>query len=219
MNAGVGMPGPHDKILAEAAKVALQPLGFRRKGRSRVWYADHAWWLTVVEFQPSAWSKGSYLNVAAHWLWSELGVLSFDFGGRIAEFEEYKADEQFVGAASKLAQQAANEARRIAETFSSLSAVADTLLVEPENVAQNHIGWDIYHAGIAAGLTGRLEKSAEMLRRIASIPPPPNSLLHSSAERMAKLISQPPAFRQEVALLVERQRNSLKLPPLATSAL
>lgn len=62
------MPGPHDKIIAEAAKAALRSLGFQRKGRSRTWLADHGWWLTIVEFQPSAWSKGSYLNVAAHWL-------------------------------------------------------------------------------------------------------------------------------------------------------
>jgi hypothetical protein len=57
------MPGTHDRIIADAAKAALGPLGFKRKGRSRTWLADHGWWLTVVEFQPSAWSKGSYLNV------------------------------------------------------------------------------------------------------------------------------------------------------------
>ena len=37
------MAGPHDRIIADAAKAALGPLGFRRKGRSRVWLADHAW--------------------------------------------------------------------------------------------------------------------------------------------------------------------------------
>ncbi len=59
----------HGRIIAAVAKSALAPLGFRRKGASRVWLADHGFWLDVVEFQPSGFSKGSYCNVAVHWLW------------------------------------------------------------------------------------------------------------------------------------------------------
>jgi hypothetical protein len=113
------MPGPHDRIIAEAAKASLRPLGFQRKGRSRTWLADHGWWLTIVEFQPSAWSKGSYLNVAAHWLWSGVGVLSFDFGDRASEFVDYVSDDQFTPAAARLAEMAAQEAQRLAQTFTS----------------------------------------------------------------------------------------------------
>ncbi|TGQ53638.1 DUF4304 domain-containing protein [Mesorhizobium sp. M1C.F.Ca.ET.193.01.1.1] len=58
----------HGRIIASQAKIALQPAGFRRNGRSRVWIADRGFWLSVVEFQPSSWSKGTYLNVAVHWL-------------------------------------------------------------------------------------------------------------------------------------------------------
>ena len=90
------MPGPHDKIIADAAKARLRPHGFHRKGRSRLWFADHGWWLTIVEFQPSAWSKGSNLNVAAEFLWVETGNFGFDFGGRLAEFVEYQSDGQFA---------------------------------------------------------------------------------------------------------------------------
>src|SRR5438045_5748615 len=98
------MPGPHDKIITDAAKAALGRLNFRRKCRSRTWLADHGWWLTVVEFQPSSWSKGSYLNVAAHWLWSDSGHLSFDYVGRTKGFEEYANDDQFAPLAQRLAQ-------------------------------------------------------------------------------------------------------------------
>lgn len=213
------MPGPHDKILADAAKRALTPLGFRRRGRSRVWLADHGWWLTVVEFQPSGWSKGSYLNVAAHWLWSESGVLSFDLGDRIAEFEKYTSDEQFAGAASKLANQAADNARRLAETFISVNVVAETLLSsESAKADPGRISWSIYHAGVAAGLAGRFEKSADMFTRIASTPQPPGSILHSSAERMVRLLGEPATFGHEVSLLVDRQRHALNLSALKAPA-
>src|SRR6202000_1719294 len=38
------------------------PLGLERRGRSRTWIDDQRWYAIVVEFQPSGFSKGSYLN-------------------------------------------------------------------------------------------------------------------------------------------------------------
>src|SRR5688572_1964676 len=111
------MAGAHDKIIATAAKTMLQPLGLRRKGQSRLWIGDHGWWLAVVEFQPSGFSKGSYLNVAAHWLWSDKGYISFDlgsgadWGSRAADFEAYESDMQFERAAERLATLAAQGVR------------------------------------------------------------------------------------------------------------
>lgn len=58
----------HNKIIQAVAKKALSPLGLRRDGKSRVWYDDHGWWAIVVEFQPSSWGRGSYLNVGLSWM-------------------------------------------------------------------------------------------------------------------------------------------------------
>lgn len=41
------------KLLADAGKAHLAPIGCRRIGRSRTWISDHGYWLIVVEFQPS----------------------------------------------------------------------------------------------------------------------------------------------------------------------
>jgi hypothetical protein len=211
------MPGPHDKIIADAAKNALRPFGFHRKGRSRLWFADRGWWLNVVEFQPSAWSKGSYLNVAAHWLWSGIGTVSFDFGGRIAEFVEYQSDEQFVPSALHLAENAAREAQRLDQTFSSLNETAEILLSQARRgpmQAPGHPGWMAYHAGVAAGLVGRAEDAAEMFGRVLTDPALLGSLLHSSAERMAKLAAEPRRLRSEVTSVIGHQRDALSLPQL-----
>jgi len=116
------MAKPHDRIIADAAKGALHPIGFRRKGRSRLWLKDHGWWLAVAEFQPSGFQKGSYLNVAAHWLWSRAGHISFDlgcgaeWGRRVAGFEAYVSDEQFQPAAQSLAALAAQQVQQLAIT-------------------------------------------------------------------------------------------------------
>ena len=209
------MPGPHDRIIAQAAKIALHPLGFQRKGRSRTWLADHGWWLTIVEFQPSAWSKGSYLNVAAHWLWSEMGHLSFDFGNRVAEFVEYHSDDQFTPAAARLADTASEEAQRLAQTFTSVSATADVLLSEVRRTHEPGQGsWMAYNAGVAAALVGRRGEAAEMFGRTLRCSAGETKILTRSAERMGRLADEPSAIRAEVAALISGQREALRLPAL-----
>ena len=211
------MPATHDKIIANAAKAALGPLGFKRKGRSRTWLADHSWWLTVVEFQPSAWSKGSYLNVAAHWLWSNKGHISFDFGGRIAGHVQYVTDSQFTAAAYQLAENAANEAERLAQRFGTLSEAAEILLedAQSENGQPSmYPGWRVYHAGVAAALVGRTEEARKMFIGIVQSTASPGSVLHRAAERMVQLLNDPRTLREEAETSVEQQRAALRLAPL-----
>jgi hypothetical protein len=63
-------------VIAEVAKQVLAPLGVKRKGRSRTWLDDHGWWLGIVEFQPSSWGAGSYLNVGPEFLWQPIDRLA-----------------------------------------------------------------------------------------------------------------------------------------------
>lgn len=213
------MPGTHDRIIADAAKAALGPLGIKRQGRSRTWLADHGWWLTVVEFQPSMWSKGSYLNVAAHWLWSETGSLSLDFGGRIMEHVEYVTDDQFTRAAAQLVDSATVEAQRLAELFESLGKAAKVLLEAAQTEGaqpHHHPGWSDYNAGVAAALIGRSDEASKLFTAILNSPTPSGSLLHPAAERMTQLLSDPTGLRGDVMSLIRRQREVLRLTSLTT---
>jgi hypothetical protein len=103
------MPGiPHSTLITAAARDALRQLGLSRKGRSRTWLDDQGWWLGVVEFQPSSWSRGTYLNVGVNWLWNVKDYITFDVGGRVAfpqsqQFLELKSEEQFKDAVRELA--------------------------------------------------------------------------------------------------------------------
>lgn len=216
------MPGPHDKIIANAAKASLRPLGFQRKGQSRLWFSDHSWWLAVVEFQPSSWSKGSYLNVAAHWLWMDVAPISFDFGGRLEGFKEYASDEQFAIAAAHLAESAAEEARRLEARFSSLADTAEILLEQARIESQQapaHPGWMAYNAGVAAGLVGRTEEASETFGRILNGSADETSMLYLKAERMFSLISNVAKLRQEAASVIAHQREALRLLPWDASQL
>ena len=203
------MAATHDTLIASAAKQALQPAGFRRKGRSRVWFADHGWWLNVVEFQPSGLSKGSYLNNAAHWLWSDSGHISFDFGGRTAGFEEHASDEQFASAIQKLAEAAADEAKILGNTVASIGTAADLLIKQEASLGEEAQGsWSAYHAGVAAGLAERAGDAEAMLRSIT------DERVQGLVERLLPLVANPAKLRSKVGALVERQRSALKLPKL-----
>lgn len=72
----------HNKIIKQAAEEVLKPLGVFQRGQSRLWIDDNGWFLTLVEFQPSGFSKGSHLNVALNFLWDQdfsSTALSFHF--------------------------------------------------------------------------------------------------------------------------------------------
>lgn len=214
------MTRTHDKIIGDAARSQLVPLCFQRKGRSRTWIADHGWWVTVVEFQPSSWSVGSYLNVAAHWLWSDVEHFSFDFGGRVAGFVPYETDGQFAVAMEGLAMIAAKEADNLTRTFPSLESTAAVLLNEERtNRRYGKGGWMAYHAGVAAGLIGSIEDANEMFARVSNGFAQPNSLLAQAAKRIASLVDDPRHFRKEAAALIAARRIALRLPTLSNSPL
>lgn len=104
----------HSKIIMQAARTVLQPMGLIQRGKSRVWIDDNGWFFTVVEFQPSGFTKGSHLNVAVNFLWHESEHLAYHFyygtSPRENNFASYGGDEDdfyddmlaFAGKAAKL---------------------------------------------------------------------------------------------------------------------
>ncbi len=86
----------HGKIIAAAAKAALAPLGCTRIGQSRSWISDEGLWVITIEFQPSAWEKGTYLNVRPRWLWLRWGHGDIDMSDRVGNFIAFENAEQFT---------------------------------------------------------------------------------------------------------------------------
>src|SRR5437763_13619414 len=89
---------PHQRIINESARANLKPIGLIQKGRSRTWLDDHGWWTTVVEYQPSGFGKGTYLNVGVNLHWYPRNYFSFDIGSRVGGFVAYSGDTQFAEA-------------------------------------------------------------------------------------------------------------------------
>lgn len=207
------MAGSHDKLIADAAKQALAPLGFHRRGRSRVWLADHGWWLAVVEFQPSGWARGSYVNVAAHWLWNAKGYVTHDLGAcpngsRSEAFVKYTSDEQFEPEANRLAYSAAHEAGQLRSKCRSIDAVAAMLREKEEGLPEAARGsWGAFNAGVALGLSGQLPSAKAMMAAIS------DQRVLPDAEALQQSLGSEAEFRRKIDNLISKQRRGLGIDP------
>jgi hypothetical protein len=205
------MTSDHNKIIAAEAKAALSPLGCVRLGRSRLWLDDHGWWVGIAEFQPSGWTKGSYLNVATSWLWHEDNPLAFSECWGERPFHEYESDAQFIAAMRLLASEARNEILRMRDRFASLELVASYL-------GGRNIGniWCDYHAAIAFGLLGKAQIAQERFNAVLATEHDVDWVrdLKEKVEALVPLASNTTAFRSNIASMVSSARKKAKLPQL-----
>ena len=102
---------PHNQTIKKLCKDILLPLGVFQKGTSRIYIDDNGYFFTVIEFQPSEFAKGIYLNIALHFLWNEREYIAFDFpfDSRVKNFVEYQNDGQFTREVTKYVQEAAKQ--------------------------------------------------------------------------------------------------------------
>ena len=202
--------------MAAAGKAALEPLGFRRKSQSRVWLADRGFWLSIVEFQPSGWSKGSYLNVAAHWLWDFHVPLGYNYIlDDVRAWVAFKDTEQFQPLAEQLAARAAEASHVLERRFATVVEAAEVLIARAEEYASEgkRAGWPEYDAGVAAGLVGRPDVAQRMLSAVAQSFANWQPDWVAGIEELASLAHDTPKFRLTIQQTIDRQRALLKLAP------
>jgi hypothetical protein len=202
-------------MITEAAKAALRPLGCVQKGRSRTWLDDQSWWVGLVEFQPSSWDRGSYLNVGACWLWYEKDCLSFDAGYRVENFQSFKSADQFALAAEKLAERASREVTVLRKRFASPSHAQAWLAAKPPISI-----WDHYHLAVIAGLAGAIDQSKRSFADVMSDPDerPWAIEIRRRAAEFARRLDLDNGIEAEVIDTVKRTRDLLGLPALRMSA-
>jgi len=208
-------PTDHNRIIAAAGQRILAPLGCQRKGKSRLWFDDHGWWVTVVEFQPSSWSKGSYLNVGAMWLWNAKPHWSFDDGYRVEAFKQFKSPGQFSDVADQIAHAAAERVLAYREKFTSLPAVAQYLQGKKRESL-----WDYYHAAVALELSGESERAAQEFSAVmrSAADAPWVEELQKKARTLFAQNSSRLSFCTAVRDEVAKARALLKLSPLPQGA-
>lgn len=157
---------PHEKIIADTARSVLVPEGLFRKGSSRVWLEDHGFYLIQVEFQPSAYAKGAYLNVGVSFLFRYTDglneMLSYNLGGRMAEFIEYQDDESFRREIEQYAEKVMEKVREYRK-IESFEAAGEALQKQIQNKGEDRFCWEMYELALLNYLSGDWEEGNRML--------------------------------------------------------
>ncbi|MFJ5233164.1 hypothetical protein ACIQBJ_25125 [Kitasatospora sp. NPDC088391] len=203
---------PASHLVTAAACEILRPLGLRQRGRSRTWIDDHGWWLGVVEFQPSSWSQGSYLNVGVMWLWQDVGHLEFNLGGREVGHESFRDEAQFAPLAMDLARTAADRITAYRDRFTALKSTAEYLAAQP---ARRGNPWDNFHAGATAALVGDAptarDRFGRALQQLSSTDIPWMVQAHETALQLRDQADDTEALRGWVVERVTSCRQKLNL--------
>jgi hypothetical protein len=200
------------RLINAAATEVLRPMGFRQKGRSRMWIADHDWWLAVVEFQSSGFSQGSYLNVGCTWLWNERATLAFDLVDRVEGFRRFEIERRFAEATDRLTAKAA-------EKIADYRSLFPTIVHVSEHYARNALDgfWPCFNAAVAHFLSGRLELGAYVLSKCLESTANDAPWLAEArlvARTLASTMQEPHRFRQCIADRVHSMRRMQRLPQL-----
>jgi len=204
---------PHARLIQQAAKEILAPLGVFQRGRSRLWIDDHGGWLTLIEFQPSSWSKGSYLNVAAMWLWNERDYFSFDVGHRARGFVAYENEAQFQPEIARQAIAARERVLEFRKQFPSIDGIAQFL----KKNAKERNPHQLLDAAIALVYVGKVKDSRAVFAKIFSQKPTYDweKDVQNRARQLEELLNDPAAFRKRIEQAVLTTRKLLKLPERA----
>jgi hypothetical protein len=199
----------HNKLIAAAARTHLRPFGCTQKGRSRLWLLDRVWFVSLVEFQPSSFGKGLFLNVGAHFLWTQADELSFDLGYRVEEFSEYESDEQFAGVADRYAQRALQELKALDGRLPRPGAAAAAL---PKSTGGNlRVRLDRAISHFLGGETGAARTLLESLATRPSTHALDKALGVYCADLLARL-EEPDGLRLHIATVINQRRGALGLP-------
>jgi hypothetical protein len=201
---------PHAKLIELAARRHLAPIGLHQRGRSRSWIDDRRWYAIIVEFQPSGLSKGTYLNVGAHFLWRTSGHSSFDLGYRVQGFVAFESEAQFAPEANRLAAAAAIEVERLRALLPGVQAAVTSMPSEADD-------WLAYHRAIALGLSGNSPQALEIFVRLGSPsdPRPWEANRATLCLELQRLLPTPAEFRAAVVRLITQQRHALRLSEIA----
>jgi hypothetical protein len=218
------------RLLDDAARAALAPLGLVALADTTTWLDDHGWWVLGVDFETSP-ARGTRLVVFADFLWHVRDRPARTVGARVRERgrlldqdgpELVCADEpgaRDAAAPARLAARAVVELTAWRAGFPALRHWAAYL----DRAAEEGTVWREYDAAVAAALAGDDERARRWFDRVFDHPvrpelfPEPDPDAVFEAQRVAvgltARLDEPGAFRATVAARAAATRARLGLPP------
>lgn len=204
---------PHARLISEAARSVLGPLGLNQWGRTRLWVDDQCWRLGLVEFEADGLSRGCSLMVGVMWLWSHHGGFRFDLERRLERIVSFRNKSQFEREAHRLAQRAAEAVVAQRSQYSSVEGACEAI---SDALSRSTDIGTLYDAAVAAGMCGNVDRATELFARITVEPrhTSRDQALAADAAVLAKDLADLSVFRMAVKHRVIESRRELRLPAL-----
>ncbi|CAN5272889.1 hypothetical protein BH09BAC3_BH09BAC3_21350 [soil metagenome] len=152
-----------NKLIKKIVKEKFIGQGIKQKGQSRLWYYLVDYYLILVEFQPSSWDKGSYLNVGVDFLWYPKDFFAFEFGDRLSSFKRFVDEKQFETEVEELCDLAISKVNHYKKLFSDKKSVADKLLKLHRDKSND---WEKFAIGLSFALAGQNSKAIDYLKKV-----------------------------------------------------
>ncbi|MBI3133814.1 MAG: hypothetical protein HYZ14_03980 [Bacteroidetes bacterium] len=153
----------HNKLLKKIAKARLKPFGIFQKSQSRIFLHDKGWYTTVIEFQPSKWSKGTFLNIGVDLNLYPRDYFSFGHGYREKGFEEFTDEKQFEDLVNGLCDLTIKRVQELDNLF--IDVWAATTLNEKEN---SDDPWQLYNLALLNILSKNFDRAGQQLDKLVS---------------------------------------------------
>jgi hypothetical protein len=151
----------HNKLLKKTAKERLTPFGITQKGSSRTFLFDNDWWTIIIEFQPSSFSKGSYLNIGLDFNFYPRDHFAFTYGYRENGFEEADNETTFIKIINDYCDLTITKLDDLKVKFKDVWTATNTF--------KKHIDkdpWNKFDLAILYSLTGNISDSRKLLNDI-----------------------------------------------------
>jgi hypothetical protein len=152
-----------NKVIKKIAREKFSGQEIKQKGQSRLWYFPGAYYQILIEFQPSSWNKGTYLNVGLDFNWFPRDFFAFEFGDRLSEFKSFNDENQFQKEVEKMCDLALEKVEQYKLIFREKTGAADRLLKLKKELNE----WDTFSIGVLFGFEGQPDKAIKYLHKIS----------------------------------------------------
>lgn len=165
------MAGQHNKIINAAAKRILAPEGLFRVGSSRTWIDDNGYFVIQVEFQPSSYDRGSYLNVGISFLWETSEglneTLASNIGYRVNKvgYVSYRGTDAAYEKKMEDFAEVAMEKVREYRQFRDMDYAKRQMKSQLNNIPKGRGFWEVYELAMLCFLKRDFEEGKEYFNR------------------------------------------------------
>jgi hypothetical protein len=151
----------HNRLIKKTAKELLSPHGIIQKGNSRIFLKDNGWYIILIEFQPSGFSAGTYLNISVDLNFYPRDFLALAYGDREESFVPAENEAEFLATIQHFCDIAINKVKKLESDFADIAVALRT--VRKLSSININDPWRDYERAILYALNNHFKRASWLL--------------------------------------------------------